>query len=311
MGATLNLDFKQKLIARAIIQQFAISRPCDSYTPHQEGQIQFHKAPHTIRGLFPGNGFGKTTAVAAECHNWCIHSNRWQKTPDHPVQIVWFCQDYQQFGKLRDQIERDVIGNTAKWRETTDGKFYEYPDGSRWFVSSADRSWTFFQGTNPDLIAFDEQPPVKLWREAMMRRRGKRKTKYVVSATATQGLSWMADVIWAPWKECYEELGISHDAALTEQPHRDIWVWDEGGIEDNPGADEEDVRWYKSQTWSSEKEKKVRLRGGFEDWTGDSVFDASAIERMREILNRWKSQNPDYPLEGILEPIFPPTRRTK
>lgn len=299
------LDFRQRLVAKAILQQYRYSRPCDDYTPHDQGQLQFHQSTHTIRGLFPGNGFGKTTAVGAECHNWCIHSNRWQKTPPWPVQVVWFCQDFQQFGKLRDQIERDIIGSTARWRETTDGKFYQYPDGSRWFIASADRSWTFFQGTNPDLIVFDEQPPLKLWREAAMRRRGKRKTRYAVSATATQGISWMADTIWAPWKKLYEDLGLSHETALFEQPHRDIWVWDEGGIEDNPGADEEDVRWYKAQEWSSEKEKKVRLRGGFEDWTGDSVFDEFSIERMREMIDIWEKLHPDFPMEGMIEPIFP------
>ena len=289
----------------AILGQYKREKPCEDYTPHHGGQIQFHQSLHPIRGLFPGNGFGKTTAVAAECHNWCTHSNRWQETPPWPVQVVWFCQDYQQFGKLRDQIERDIIGRTARWRETTDGKFYEYSDGSRWFIASADRSWTFFQGTNPDLVVFDEQPPLGLWREAMMRRRGQRKTRYAVSATATQGMSFMADLIWKPWKDHYESLGISHESALIDQPHEDIWVWDQGGIRDNPGADDEDLRWYLNQTWSSEKEKKVRLHGGFEDWTGDSVFDEESIERMRYDLEKWGELHVDYPLNGIIEPVFP------
>lgn len=295
--------FRRALAARQLLRDLQSVNPSLSYAPHEDGQLQFHESGHTIRGLFPGNGFGKTTAAGAECQAWCTHSNRWRHTPDWPVQVVWFCQDYQQFGKIREQIEAEIIGSTARWRATDDGKFYEYPDGSRWFVASADRSWTFFQGTNPDLIVFDEQPPLPLWREAMMRRRGKRKTRFVVSATATQGMTWMADLIWRPWKDYYEAKGMSHETALIEQPHPDIWCWDTGGIANNPGADAEDLRWYQNQKFASEKEKQVRLYGGFQDWTGDPVFEDLDMDRIRAEIERWEKAG-GKPVHGILEPIF-------
>lgn len=298
-------DFRQRLVARAILQQLRDARPADEYRPHDRGQLQFHQSTHTIRGLFPGNGFGKTTAVAAEIDAWCRHTNRWQQTPRWPIVAVWFCPQYSQFGLLREQLETDIIGRNIAWRETRDGNFYEYPDGSRWYVASADRSWTFLQGINPDLVVFDEQPPIKLWREMKMRRRGRKKTRFIIAATATQGLTWMEGEVYTPWKEMHADLGFSVDTAVDEQLHPDIFCWPLGGIRDNPGADETDVQWYEKQEWSSEKEKKVRMHGGFEDWRGDTVFDDAAIEALRQEIEEWESLFPDFPLEGILQPVFP------
>ena len=302
--ATKPHDFRQRLVARAILQKIKDQRPADDYDPHEDGQLQFHQSTKTVRGLFPGNGWGKTTAAAAEIDAWCRHTCRWQETPKWPIVAVWFCQQYSQFGLLREQLELDIIGRDVPWRETRDGCFYEYPDGSRWYVASADRKWTFMQGINPDLVIFDEQPPIKLWREMMMRRRGRKKTRFVVAATATQGLTWMEDEIYTPWKEYHTDQGYSIEGAVEVQTHPDIFCWPLGGIADNPGADEGDVAWYESRTWSSDKEKKVRMHGGFEDWTGDSVFDDAAIEYMRQELKTWQKLNPDFPLEGILEPVF-------
>lgn len=297
-------DFRQRLMARAILQQFRDSRPADDYRPHEFGQIQFHSCTHTIRGVFPGNGWGKTTATAAEVDAWCRHTCRWQPTPAWPIVAVWFCPQYSQFGILREQLETDIIGRNIPWRETQDGNFYQYPDGSRWYVASADRKWKFLQGINPDLVVFDEMPPGPLWREMMMRRRGTRKTRFIVAATATEGMNHIADAVYLPWRNFHKDLGLSEDAAMDEQRHPYIWCWPQGGIHDNPGADQTDIDWYEQTEWTSEKEKKVRLKGGFEDWTGDAVFDGLAIEALRREIDEWEETNPGFPRSGMIEPMF-------
>lgn len=297
-------EFRQRLMARAIIQQFRDARPADKYSPHDKGQVQFHRAAHTVRGIFPGNGWGKTTAMAAEADAWCRHTCRWQPTPAWSIIVVWFCPQYSQFGMLREQLETDIIGRNIPWRDTPDGKFYEYPDGSRWYVASADRKWKFLQGINPDLVIFDEMPPGPLWREMMVRRRGSRKTRFVVGATATEGITHIADAVYKPWKEFHADAGLDEEAAMIEQIHAYIWCWARGGIHDNPGADQSDIEWYEQTEWTSEKEKKVRLYGGFEDWTGDAVFSGSAVERMREEIEAWEAANPGWPLSGMIEPVF-------
>ena len=116
----------------------------------------------------------------------------------------------------------------------------------------------------------DEEPPPKLWRE-MPQPPWQRKTRFVVGATATQGVSWMESEIFKPWWSTTRGWGWTR-ACPEVQSHPHLWVWDWGGIRDNPGASTEDVEWYETRTWSSAKERKVRLKGGFENWA-DSVFD--------------------------------------
>lgn len=306
-------DFRRRLALRQMIEAFRQAHPSVNYAPHQAGQIQFHQAPHIIRALFPGNGFGKTRCIAEEAHAWCTHSCRWQETPTWPVEVVWVCPDFSQFGKLRAQIEGETIGDEARFKSTKLGSFYEYPDGGgRWWVTSADRSWRFFQGINPDLVLFDEEPPVKLWREAMMRRRGKRKTRYAVAATATHGLTWMEGQIYQPWLDHHKHEGYSLETAVEVQLHPDIWCQPFGSAADNPGNTEEDWAWYTRQSWSSEAERQVRLSGGFADFSGSGVFGEEGLTRLREEIAAWRAEHPDWPVEGMLAPVFPdqPTRRS-
>lgn len=295
-------DLAALLVAHEILDRHKLIYPGDYYDPHAGGQLQFHGSKHIIRGLFPGNGWGKTTGAACEADAWLRHTNRWQETPAWPCIVIWFCQDFRQFELLRAQIEDEAIGPTPVWVEKYN--YYRYPDGGRFYVISCDRKWTFLQGINPDLVIFDEQPPLSLWREMLMRRRGRRKTRFIVAATATQGITWMSDEIFKPWVDHHAARGISEEGRLEIQSHPDLFVWDRGGIDDNPGADESDKVWYHSRTWSSEKEKQVRLYGGFQDWTGDAVFDELAMSWLRDNLESWKKANPKATVSGTLVPIY-------
>ena len=270
------------------LQRYTNSVPSSKYQPHDHGQLQFHLADHMHRWLYPGNGFGKTRAMAEEFNAYCTHSNRWKRTPKWPVICIWWAQQYDQFELLKPQIEEETIGDQAVWIESK--HHYLYPDGSKWYVLSCDRKWTSIQGINPDLVGYDEQPKLSIFREMEMRRRGKRKTRYIGAATATQGMSWMFDEVYKPWKERHDSLSVSEDQALLMQAHSKFWVWPKGGIDDNPGADEDDKHHYHTTTWTSEKEKRVRLYGGFEDWTGDPIFNAEAVERLRDRLIEHKER---------------------
>lgn len=256
--------------------------PAIRYSPHTRGQLQFHQATHPIRALFPGTGFGKTTAGAAEADAWARHTNRWQPTPPWPVRMIWFAKLGDTYEMLREQLESEIFGSLPTWSSSQ--KRYTWPDGSILQVALADdsTSWEKWQGINPDLVLCDEQPQPQLWREMLARKRGRKNTRYCVMATATKGISWMYPLIYKPWKEFHEAKGLSTSQALVQQLHDRIWVWDKGGIDDNPGASEEQRQWARSIPWASEKERKVRLYGGFEDWVGDAVFDPDALERMRQ-----------------------------
>ena len=259
-------------------------RPYLDYQAHERGQLQFHQAPHIFRCLWPGNGFGKTTAAGIEAAWWIFHAHPYQTTPAWPVIVIWAAETYKQFEILRQQLESDCLGPQRSWRHPDGWKFnktdrcYTFADGARLFLISGDGSWTHIQGINPDLVLYDEEPPLALHAEMKMRRRGKRKTRYCFAATATQGLTWMYHQLYAPWLKFHSDRGYNEIEAVRQNIHPLIWAWPLGGIDDNPGADAEDRAYYRVQEFSSDAEKRVRLKGGFGDFAGKPVFDMAALE---------------------------------
>lgn len=283
------------------IEQHKHSRPSDFYHPHKGGQRQFHQSRSIVRCLFPGNGFGKTTAAGVEVNWWVNHCHPFQQTPKWPVIAIWCCETYKQFKILRTQLESECFDRPFTFNKTD--HVYTFGDGSQLFLVSGDSSWTHIQGINPDVVIFDEEPPEALWNEMKVRRRGKRKTRYVFAATATQGMTWMYHDLYLPWLKHHQADGLDEAHAMQAQTHPRLWVWARGGICDNPGADQGDRDWYASQTFNSEAERQVRMGGGFADFSGTPVFDAVALDRQRPNLRdgetgtfaRVKATNPDDP----------------
>lgn len=235
-------------------------------------------------GLFVAADFivtHNTTAMAIEANAFATHSARWQPVPTHPVLMLWFARAYAQVDLLRVQLQANVFGRGAEWRATD--QQWRWPDGSVLVVGSADRAtdWTRWQGVPADLVCFDEEPPLSLWREMAQRRRTDRKTRYVLAATATEGGSWMEQELYRPWLEHHQARGLDEERAIAVNDHPETWCLSIGGIDDNPGADAKDHAWYHNRRWGSEEERRVRLRGGFWHGVGSAVFDAEGLAWMR------------------------------
>lgn len=283
------------------IEEHKVWRPSDFYRPHTGGQRQFHQSDAIVRALFPGNGFGKTTAAGNEVNWWVTHTHPFQKTPSWPTIIIWCCETFKQFKILRSQLEMECFDGRPRFNKVD--HTYTWEDGSQMFLVSGDSSWTHVQGINPDLVVFDEEPPEALWGEMRMRRRGRRKTRYIFAATATQGMTWMYRDLYLPWLQHHSRLGQDEQRAMRHQWHPRLWVWSKGGITDNPGADAGDRDWYKSQNFNSDAERQVRLGGGFADFSGQPVFDLHALEKQKANLLdgedgrfvRVPAANPDDP----------------
>lgn len=302
---------REAILVAQYWQTRRIEHPSESYKPHELGQRQFHEAPHPIRWLAPGNGFGKTRCIGEEAHAWCTHSNRWQQTPEGRVNVVWIARSKLQFRLIREQIEAETIGREAKYRPGDGGGEYRYPEGDTITIGIAAKSgdWHKYEGINPDLVVFDEMPRQDLWREMMMRRRVRKKTRFAVAATATTAGVWAEEEIYSEWLRHHEEQGLAewveeiHPRRLRNgatiypletgadahsvNDHPTIWMWTRGGIYSNPAADAQDFDWYEARRWSSSKEREVRLFGGFQNWLGDSVFDEDGLryllDRAREL----------------------------
>jgi hypothetical protein len=255
--------------------------------PHEAGQLQFHRSPHIIRALFPGNGFGKTSAMGCEFAWWLFKRHPYFQIPKWPLITIWAAETYKQFELLRAQLESECLGpersarHPLGWRFNKTDHVYTFGDGSKFFLISGDGSWTHIQGINPDLVGFDEEPPAKLWNEMKVRRRGVRKTRFCFAATATQGLTWMYEQLYLPWLKLHTDSGLTELEAMKAQKHPLIWCWPMGGIDDNPGADAGDRSYYKGLTFSSKAERRVRMFGGFGDFSGTPVFNYDALEMQR------------------------------
>jgi hypothetical protein len=272
----------QKLLERAADAR-RFSRPNDHYVPgrldwpeEKRYQLQFHRSRHTIRAMFPGNGAGKTTVAGVEADYWLQHNHPYQPTPKWPVIVIWVCLKFQQMDMLREQLETTCLSPGWGWNEQKHR--YEWPKGDRLYVISNDGDWGSIQGVPVDLVIIDEECDGKLWRELVARRRGKRQTRFVISATATKGKRWMYKVIYKPWLDFHAKLGLNEDEAMLAQKHKSRWVWPKGGLDDNPRSFAGDKSWYQEEfSHASPAEQQVRMRGGFVDLNAAPVFDLSQL----------------------------------
>lgn len=264
--------------AEQAAERLAELRPRWLMAPHDKGQRQFLASQHIIRVVIPGNGWGKTSAMAMDIDMAVQKDDPFKAAllPKHPITAVWVCQKFQQMDILRRQLEEDVWTRPWVWNQTK--HMYHWPNGGQLHIVSSDSDWQHIQGIPVDIVAFDEHPDRKLWNEFMFRRRGKRKTRFMVAATMTQGMTWFVKEVIQEWENFHKAQGLLPAEARQLQRHKRIWCWDAGGIMDNPAMSQEDVEHYRSISHASSKELKVRLGGGYSDFTGESVFDHDALD---------------------------------
>lgn len=270
------------------------NRPSWQFSPHDKGQVQALSSAHDFRILIPGNGWGKTTIMAVDLDLLMQRNDPFkpQVMPramngyDRPTTAIWICQKYQQFEIMKPDLEA-LFTRGWKWNEAR--HYWAWPNGSRCYVLSADSDWTAIQGVEIDAVYFDEHPDRKLWVEMMFRRRGEKKTRYMVAATMTQGLTWFIRDIVAPVEKWFRDQGLVHAEFLELQTHPRTFLWDRGGITDNPVMSDEDAQHYAEVQGVSEKELEVRTGGGYADFTGEAVFDAKAVKGMFDELEEGES----------------------
>lgn len=277
------------LKTQQLIERLGDLRPRWLMEPHARGQIQFLQSRHKIKVAIPGNGWGKTTAMGMAADMLIQKDDPFN--PDlltkWPTIGIWVCQKFQQMDIIRHQLEEEVWTRPWKWNESKHK--YIWPNGGELHIVSGDSSWEHIQGVPVDFVCFDEHPDRRLWNELYFRRRGKRKTRYMVAATMTLGLTWFVREVIQPWERLHAEKGLAGHDAREQQLHPSIWVWDAGGISDNPAMDAEDCAHYAEASHASDKELQVRLKGGYADFTGEAVFDNESLERQLQNIQPGKT----------------------
>ena len=245
-------------------------------------QLQFHRSRHIIRAMFVGNGAGKTTAAAIEADYWLQRTHPYQHEVNQltSCQVVWLAPSFAQIAMLQQQLQRECL--TAGWKWSPEAHTYYWKHKrSRLTIVSDEGDWERVQGIPVDLCIIDEECDEKKWRELLMRRRGRSRTRYVIPATATKGKRWMFREVYEPWRQFHTDQGIPIERAIQEQRHPRIWCWPRGGIADNPGAAADDLKNYEDVlALASPAEREVRLHGGFQDFNVSPVFDTDVLRNM-------------------------------
>ena len=125
-------------------------------------------------------------------------------------------------------------------------------------------------------------------------------TRYMIAATATQGLGWTHD-LYQEWRKGHESLGVLDEREMMRrQLLPDLFVWPQGGHRDNPLATAVSWQRYLDKTAGFNKaERHVRLHGGFRDFASTPVFDLDRLEEMRKYLANPVSADGVRAIEGF------------
>ena len=272
----LSLEQKADLL-KALQQKELIKQEnvLETFKPHA-GQLDFLKAPHRIRALFSGNGFGKTTALVMDLIYTHLECHPYRDTSD--VRASWLllpgfdkAEDY--YAEIKRWCPPSKLPKINKMG-TSAIKRFEWPNGSTTTLYSHDQDSGKLEGTNIDMLACDEPPPRSLWVAAY---RGLRNNpNYFITIAGTPlSQAWMYDEIYRPW-------------AMKTDPNILII---QGSTYANPYLSKEWVKDFEARL--TEEERATRIHGEFSFLQG-RVF--KEFTRQSHVFNfqKWPEEWPVY-----------------
>ena len=225
------------------------------YKPHPKQEL-FHKCCKRNRWALGGNRTGKTEVGAVEAV-WYARGNHPYKDIDRPMSgwVVSLTNEVQ-----RDVAQQKILSylnpNWIKGIKMREGRADDYENGVIDFIlvesihgglstigfKSCDQGRERFQGTSKDWIWFDEEPPLEIYQECVMRTLDCQGHIWG-TMTPLKGLTWVYDTIY-----------------LNEKDDPEVWYiamsW-----EDNPYLSAEEVQ--RLTLTLSDEELEARKHGRF------------------------------------------------
>ena len=277
----LSLEQKQELL-KALKDKELLSQEnvLSTFKPHK-GQKDFLESPKTIRALFSGNGFGKSTVLVIDLIYAHLELHPYRNTSN--VRATWLllpgfdkAEDY--WSEIKRWCPPSQLPKLNKMG-TSAIKRLEWPNGSTTTFYSFDQDPQKLEGTNIDALYIDECPPRSLWIAAY---RGLRNNKdyYVVMASTPISEPWLYEEIYQPW-------------ALKKDPN--IFLI-QGSTHENP---------YLSKTWIkdfegrlTEDERATRIHGEFSHLQG-RVFKEFTRQTHVYDYQTWPE---DWPVYCAIDP---------
>lgn len=231
-----------------------------SYVPHPK-QEEFHMSEMEMKLFIGGNRSGKTVANVVECI--------WRLIKKHPFrpelnQIEGPVKGRMSVVNFNDGLEKIVLPLFKMWMPASEliGRSWEksynkslrtltLANGSFIEFMSYDQDLDAFAGTSRHFVSFDEEPPMSIFNECMMRIIDT-DGDWWISMTPVEGLTW----IWTELYEPYMERGIGRDEILIL----------EVSIHDNPHLSDKAKR--KILGRLNEEERAAREEGNFSQISG-------------------------------------------
>lgn len=144
-------------------------RKLDDYlTTAHEGQLKFHKSQKRIRIVTAGNRGGKSTSGQAE-HIWLATGTHPFRKNRVPLKIAVVLPDFANHGvrifepKLNEWCPPQYIKKIQRHQGGCIAS-QEWHTGSRTDVFSHDQADIVFEGSDYDVVFFDEPPPHRIWK---------------------------------------------------------------------------------------------------------------------------------------------------
>ena len=241
------------------------TNPLLGYEPHSK-QIPFHESREPLKAFLGGNRSGKTTAGILDD---LIQAVDRDCLPEHLVgfkhwEPPFYCRiivpDFTStlegviFEKLREWAPRAQLagGEFGKAYDKTRRKLY-FKNGSWMDFLTFEQDLDKFGGAALHRVHYDEEPPLAIRRESMMRLIDYGGQE-LFTMTPLHGMSWMFDTIWEPHVK-----GTLREATVV--------VVD---MDDNPYLDEKTKQ--RALAGLSEEERKARKSGRFVHFAG-MIYD--------------------------------------
>lgn len=137
------------------------------YKNMHEGQVRMHKSTKRIRYIFAGNRQGKTSSGMIEFRALNMGDHPFKKCKV-PIKSAIVLQDFENHcknilePKIKEWIDpKEIVG--MERHQLGALKRIKWRSGSITDVYSHDQSLKVFEGSDYDLVWFDEPPPRKIW----------------------------------------------------------------------------------------------------------------------------------------------------
>jgi len=260
-----------------------------------EKQSRVLLSPAHVKGLVGANRVGKTETASymavARAIGFDPALSRiagefiFYDTPAH----VWCVS-------LDTNVSRDVIEHKVRHfipsEEIKAGhagykardKMYFFKNGSTLGFKSCDSGADKFQGTERNLIVFDEEPPEDVFDECLMRILTVRGS-LVFSFTPLKGSEWLHELLYDS-----HHLGLSKLGVFTQ----------EIGMADNPYIPADQVAAAKERFKRDPVSLDIRVHGKYRVMTLGKVFSKESLDFQQEVMDHEKAIVPPHgKLKGV------------